>query len=88
MPIARKCLLTIKGISSSYSMPSTMKSAKNINLFIFTNMSSMTHLRCLIDLSVNYKETMMGFGSLSLNFLKIEIGIRLILDPKSHNGLA
>lgn len=47
----------------------------------------MSPRRCLIDLSTNCKETVIGFAYLRSNFLKMEKGIRLILALKSHKDL-
>lgn len=80
-------MLRINGISTSSSMSSTMKSIGNMNFFVFTNTSSITHLGCLMDLYAYCSEIVVGLGLLSPNFLKTKHDIKLTFATGSHKGL-
>lgn len=54
----------IRASSSSPSISSTTKPTKKMNLSTFTNTSSIIPLECFNDLSTNYNEAVVGFGSL------------------------
>lgn len=64
-----------------------MKSTEKMNLFTFTNTSSMILLEHFMDRSTNCNKIMVGFSSPDLSFLKIKNGIKLALVPKSHKIL-
>ena len=68
-------------------MSNTKKSTRNTNLLTFTSTSSKIPLRYFIDLSINYRDTMIGCGSPSPNFWKIDKGIKLMLVLKSYKTL-
>ena len=72
----------MKGISLSFSMSNTMKSAGKINLSTFTSTSSITPQGCFNDLSTSYRVTVVGLASPKPNRLKMDKDMRLILAPK------
>ena len=88
LPVAKKGLPRIIGISLSSSMSNTMKSAGKMNLSTFTKTSSITPLGCFNDLSASWRVTVVGRASPNPKRLNMDKGIRLMLAPKSHSALS
>lgn len=78
----------IKGISLSSSMSRIKKSTGNMSLCTLTNTFSTIPLGYFIDRSASLRDTVVGLKDLIPNFLAGEYGIKLILEPKSHNTLS
>ena len=76
LPVARNGLLCMMGISLSFSMSDTMKSAGKINLSPFTKTSSMTPRECFIDLSASCSVTLVGLASPKPNRLKMDNSLK------------
>lgn len=68
-PVARNGRPNMSGISTSSSISSTTKSTGNMNLFTFTNTSSMIPLGYFTDRSANCKDIRVGFNSPNPSFL-------------------
>ena len=69
LPVARNGLPKMRGTSWSSSMSKTMKSIGKMNLSTLTKTSSTIPLGYVIDLSANYRDTLVGLGSSNPNFL-------------------
>ncbi|XP_015960408.1 photosystem II CP47 reaction center protein-like [Arachis duranensis] len=86
--MAKKGLPNMMESFPSSSKSRTTKSAGNMNFSTLTRRFSTTPLGITIDLSASCKVILIGFTSSINNLLIIDKGIRLILDPKSHNALS
>lgn len=81
--MAKNGQLRMLGVSWTFSMSRTIKSAGKMNPSTFTENFSIIPIGYLIDQSTHYKETIVGFSSPKPNFVYIKKGIKLILTPKS-----
>ena len=89
LPVARKGLPNILGISLSYSMSRMMKYAGKINLSTFTRTSSIKPPPgCFNNLSANWSVTVVRQASPNPSRLNMDNGMRFILSPKSHKALS
>ncbi|MED6126710.1 hypothetical protein PIB30_080986, partial [Stylosanthes scabra] len=88
LEVARKGLPKIKGAPGSSSMSRITKSIGKKNFPTFTNIFSTIPCACLTVLSAICKITLVGFISLIPSFFIKDSGMRLMLDPKSHNALS